>query len=74
MSASVHFFISHGMTDDAQKQRRNFDPDKKYLLSGTVEMDEAYFRIHEKGGKRGGNPGFGRAFAGRPLASQICQA
>jgi hypothetical protein len=27
--------------------------DKKYLLSGTVEMDEAYFGAPEKGGKRG---------------------
>ncbi|MDR1541252.1 MAG: IS1595 family transposase [Clostridiales bacterium] len=28
--------------------------DKKYLLSGNVEMDEAYFGASEKGGKRGG--------------------
>jgi hypothetical protein len=27
--------------------------DEKYILSGTVEMDEAYFGAPEKGGKRG---------------------
>jgi hypothetical protein len=39
--------------------------DKKYLLSGTAEMDEAYFAAPEKGvkRKRDENLGFGRAFA-----------